>query len=149
MRRYVVERGPIKWKGTMYETGDIMPATFTDRAMMAHIYSRRFKLTEVPEEQPVVPVVTTTSEPPVSSNLEEATSPASSSVFGENPNVPPADTNPGLSSNLDDTASLEQSHPAPVIAPVAVAVAKMATPTATTKASTGTATAKTTTATKK
>ena len=48
--RWQVLKNSIKWKGTCYEAGQLMPASFTDRDRERQVYSRRLIKVEIPDE---------------------------------------------------------------------------------------------------
>lgn len=48
--RWQVMKGTIKWKGTCYEAGQLMPASFTDRDRERQVYSRRLIRVEISDE---------------------------------------------------------------------------------------------------
>lgn len=50
IERYRVARGVVKYKGSVFLAGDIMPAEFTERDRTSSIYPRRYeRVDEVPE----------------------------------------------------------------------------------------------------
>lgn len=71
--RYQVVRGQIKWKGTLYFTGDLLPENFTDKDRARHMYSRRIELVEIKEQPKEVPPVKTPKGTPASSETTPPT----------------------------------------------------------------------------
>lgn len=59
MIRYQVVRRAILFKRKVYEVGELMPASFTEREKARHVYSKRFVAVEIPDEasEVLVPVV--------------------------------------------------------------------------------------------
>ena len=50
MIRYKVLRHSVKYKGVVYNIGDLLPKTFTDRDRARHVFSRRLIPVEVSDE---------------------------------------------------------------------------------------------------
>lgn len=55
MKRWQVQRGPVRHKGRTYLPGDYMPENFTERDRARNMYSRRLVLVEVPDEPSALP----------------------------------------------------------------------------------------------
>lgn len=51
MLRYTVIK-MVKFKGVVYEPGDLLPETFGEKDVARHLWSRRFIQIEVPEAEP-------------------------------------------------------------------------------------------------
>lgn len=69
MQRFIVTRQYIKYKGTLYKKGELLPPEFTERDRCRNIYPSRIGTTEVPDVEekaeevdvPKTPITGTTS----------------------------------------------------------------------------------------
>lgn len=51
MQRFIVTRQYIKYKGTLYKKGELLPPEFTERDRCRNIYPSRIGTTEVPDRE--------------------------------------------------------------------------------------------------
>ena len=51
MQRFIVTRQYIKYKGTLYKRGELLPPEFTERDRCRNIYPSRIGTTEVPDSE--------------------------------------------------------------------------------------------------
>lgn len=51
MQRFIVTRQYIKYKGTLYKKGELLPPEFTERDRCRNIYPSRIGTTEVPDSE--------------------------------------------------------------------------------------------------
>lgn len=74
MKRFIVTRQYVKFKGKMYRKGELLPPEFTERDRCRNIYPSRIGTTDVPNiEGDKQEEIIKTTVPPVSATVNNAT----------------------------------------------------------------------------